>query len=373
MNQRAPLSQLTVLVVPLDWGLGHATRCIPLIKTLTQQQCKVILAGEDKTKILLRETFPELIFLPLEGYRIRYSRAKWSFPFTIAAQVPQILSTIKKEHHWLGDIVKKYKVNGIISDNRYGLYHGVLPSVFVTHQLQVKTGLGKSADALLQKLNYRLVNRFSECWIPDEEKEPGLAGELSHPQKFPAIQVKYTGILSRFRKKLKPETSGYILILLSGPEPQRTIFENMVLSQLNVIRLPVVLVRGLPGNTEQLKTLNGITSYNYLGAEELQQKMEGAAIVISRCGYSTVMDLAALAKKSILIPTPGQTEQEYLAHHLMQSKFALCIEQKKFNLRAALDLSETFDYCLPRFENENQLQELVCSFLASIRKQKLLS
>jgi len=361
--------QPNVLVVPLDWGLGHATRCIPIIKALLDKGCTVLLAGEDKTKNLLQKEFPQLIFLPLKGYRMAYSSSKWKLPVTIGLQIPKMLAAIEKEHAWLQNVAKEHHIDAVVSDNRYGLYHQAIPSVFMTHQLSIKTPFGKKADKFLQKINYRYINRFSECWIPDITGENSLAGDLSHPASFPDVPIKYIGALSRFTR-LHGANLKHILILLSGPEPQRTVLENLLLTQLKTYKAPVVLVRGLPGQLEEIRSSSNIYIYNHLAAEELNEKMLDASIVISRCGYSTLMDLAALQKRSILIATPGQTEQEYLARHVMKHRFALCVEQRKFQLRAALDLSASFNYQLPRFNTGQGLEDAITHLLNQIKNEK---
>ena len=254
----------------------------------------------------------------------------------------------------------------MISDNRFGLYHTGLPSVFITHQLSIKTGMGRLADQWLQRFNYQYINRFSECWVPDAAGENNLGGELSHPARFPATTVKYLGHLSRFRGSLE-QASPHILVLVSGPEPQRTILENLLLPQLESLKTAVILVRGLPGQAAEIKASANLVVYNHLPAEELQQKILQASLVIGRCGYSTVMDLAALQKKSILIPTPAQTEQEYLAKHVMEKKFALCLEQKGFNLAKALDLASVFDYRLSDFFGVGHLPEVISGFLTHLK------
>lgn len=366
MNEAKTSSKPKILVVPLDWGLGHATRCIPIIHTLLSQGCTVLLAGEGKAKNLLQNEFPDLVFLSLQGYRARYARKKWMLPFIMAAQIPKILFSIKKENRWLQAIVEKYSIDAVISDNRFGLYHPAIPSVFITHQLSIKTGLGRLADQWLQKLNYRFIHRFSECWVPDAEGKNNLAGSLSHPEKSPSLPVKYTGPLSRFAQSAD-ENAKHILLLLSGPEPQRTILENLLLQQLKKHSVPVVLIRGLPGSNEKIKAPSHVVVYNHLAAGALQQKISEASFIISRCGYSTVMDLAALQKKSILIPTPGQTEQEYLATHLMKMNFALCIEQKKFDLSNALELASVFNYQLQNLSSENSLKGIIADFRARLQ------
>jgi UDP-N-acetylglucosamine transferase subunit ALG13 len=192
-----------------------------------------------------------------------------------------------------------------------------------------------------------------------------LAGELSYPAKKPSIPVKYLGPLSRFKKE-NTQDEKHLLILLSGPEPQRTVLENLLIQQLNDYKGPIVFARGLPGESTLLNLSSNICVYNHLPAEELNQKMNEASLVISRCGYSTVMDLAALKKKSILIPTPGQTEQEYLSKHLMKNNFALCIAQNKFGLKNALELSAQFTYRVENFPSENNLSSAIDHFLSVV-------
>lgn len=360
-----------ILLAPLDWGLGHATRSILLINSLLELNCTVLLAAEGPTRALLEKEFPNLFFLDLKGYNITYSRNKWTLPFSIGAQIPKILTAIDDEHIWLEQVVKDYMIDAVISDNRYGLYHPDIPSIFITHQLLIKTGLGKFADGLLQQLNYDYVNRFTECWIPDQEDDYNLGGELSHPDEKPSVPVHYIGPLSRFNGQ-QPDSveEKQLLILISGPEPQRTILEELLLEQLSDYSGPVVFVRGLPGNTDQLNTSANMEVHGHLSAKELKQKFDQAHLVISRCGYSTVMDLAALKKKSILIPTPGQTEQEYLATHLMQRNLALCIDQDKFKLKHALSLAASYNYSFPNLDSSNQLNKAIENLLKMITPAK---
>jgi uncharacterized protein (TIGR00661 family) len=369
MNRPISTSKPNILIAPLDWGLGHATRCIPIIKCLLEQPCNVVLAGEGKIKTLLQGEFPELRFLPLQGYRVRYSHNHWALPFTIASQIPRILSSIKMEQLWLQEVLEKQAIDAVISDNRFGLHHPAVPSVFITHQLRIKTPLGKMAEDFLQQLNYRYIDQFSECWVPDAAGENNLGGALSHPNRLPSVPVNYIGPLSRFTKA-EAQNTQHLLVLLSGPEPQRTLLERLLLEQLNHYTGPVVLVRGLPGSREDLAAPAHITVYNHLAAEELQQTISEASFIISRCGYSTVMDLAALQKKSILIPTPGQSEQEYLGRHLMERKLALCIEQKRFNLKAALDAAAAFDYQLPNFYHSTKLTDTIQHFVEQLKLKK---
>src|SRR6476661_4467518 len=242
-------SKPRILVAPLDWGLGHATRVIPIIRLLRYRNCTVIIAAKDRTRELLEQEFPDLQFLELEGYGIQYSRKGWRLPLKIVAQVPYILSVIKKEHRWLQHAVEDHSIDAVISDNRYGLYHHSIPSVFITHQLRIKTGLGFIIDRFIQQLNYQQINKFGDCWVPDHGGGLTLAGDLSHPANFPSVPVKYTGPLSRFTGLISTEEK-HLLVILSGPEPQRTLWEEVIIHQLQAYKKPIVLVRGLPGTAD---------------------------------------------------------------------------------------------------------------------------
>ena len=350
-----------ILVAPLDWGLGHATRCIPVIRTLLTTGAEVLLAGEGKVETLLRTEFPELLFLNLRGYRVTYAQSAVGTFTALARQIPGLLRSIKAENSWLETAVAEHRIDAVISDNRYGLYHPRVPSVFMTHQLLVKTPL-RSTDALLQTFLYRAINRFQTCWVPDSAEATGLAGALSHPDKKPAIPVTYIGSLSRFTPQ-EPVLGYYLLVLLSGPEPQRTLLEEKILKQAQLFKNPMLLVRGLPGHTGLPLVPYHVTIINHLPAAALQQAIESAQFVISRCGYSTVMDMTTLQKKCIFIPTPAQTEQLYLAQHLMKSNHALCIAQAKFSLATAVELAAAFPYSIPVIEKGDALQKAIEALL----------
>lgn len=354
------LSSKRVLVAPLDWGLGHATRCIPLIHELIRQGFDVFLAGEGKTKSLLQQEFTHVPFLFLPGYQVHYGISGRSLPITLLYQLPKIIQAIRTENRWLHAVVKKHRFDVVISDNRYGLYHPDVHTVFLTHQLRIKTPF-PLAEKWLQCLNYHFIKRFSECWVPDHEGTPSLAGSLSHPHKMPNVALTYIGPLSRFfSQALTTLSHKHLLVLLSGPEPQRSLLEKMMLEQLQALPQPVLLVRGLPGATALPVTAPHIKIINHLPAAELEKALNEAWLVIGRCGYSTVMDLVALQKKSILIPTPGQTEQEYLAKHLMQNRLALCLPQAKFNVKAALRLAASFPYQIEILqETKSKLPEII--------------
>jgi hypothetical protein len=284
---------------------------------------------------LLSENFPHLHLLHLDGYRIRYSKKRRMFSLKIITQIPKILSSIKKERRWLQEEQHRHNFDLIISDNRYGLYLNDVPNIILTHQLQIMSGMGLLADAVLRRLHYRMLNRFNQCWVVDEQAGQGFSGKLGHPDILPGHTF-YTGLLSQFSKvNTKPEAlqSNRILVLLSGPEPMRGQFEALVLQQIKAMRdYQFVVVGGNPLG----KMIDGLPSHmvyhTHLQAKKLLPELQQAALVICRSGYSTVMDLAVCGKRALLVPTPGQTEQEYLAKYLSEKKYFLTCNQKALNL-----------------------------------------
>lgn len=339
-----------VLIVPLDWGLGHATRCIPIIGALLQNGHEVLIGAENAQAILLKQAFPQLTIIPIKGYRVKYSKHQLFFALNLLAQLPRLIFTIRWEHEWLNKIVAKENISLVISDNRYGLHHATVPSIFITHQLTIKA-LFKLIENILQSINYQYINRFSQCWVPDMQAPPGIAGILSHPATMPSIPVHYINLLSRF----KPITTAIefdICVLLSGPEPQRTMLETLLLQQVGQLPFSVLLVRGRPAdkNSSNISTIDSlpippnVQMVHHLDTDALGQAIQQSKIVICRSGYTTLMELLPLKKKMILIPTPGQTEQEYLAAMFLQRKWAMTVEQNRFELSTVLKQAEQFGF-----------------------------
>ena len=366
ININIPHTKKRVLIAPLDWGLGHATRCVPVIRELLQQGCEVLIAAEKDGAALLQQEFPELQILPLKGYRVSYSKKKAFFLLKMLLQFPKVKRAIKQEHHWLNNIIAAQKIDLVISDNRYGLWSKRVPCVFITHQLFIKTGAAFS-ERIAQRINYRYINKFSVCWVPDAAGVHNLAGELSHPHKLPDVPVTYIGSLSRFKKKEAIKNID-LLVLLSGPEPQRTALEALLLPQMDRSMGKIVLIRGLPRGGNKLPAQNeNIMLYDHLPATELNNLMAAAKLVICRSGYSTVMDLAALQQKAILTATPGQGEQEYLSRYLSQKNYCIAAEQGRLVLKDVLN--EISQKTLTPFpaSPENQLQKAVQLMLQQIR------
>lgn len=364
------LRKFRILVAPLDWGLGHTTRCIPVIKELLAQNFEVLAAGDHQQERLLRAEFPGLPFLPLKGYEIRYS--KKNLALKLISQIPKIIFRIHQEHRWLQKAVVADHIDAVISDNRFGLYHKKIPTVFITHQLQIKSKLGSASEKILLSWNYHHVDRFTECWVPDSDGQDNLAGELSHPTVLPRVPVTYIGLLSRFQTGEQfPESAkvqgGHLLFILSGPEPQRTLLEDKIIEDVSHYPGTATIIRGLPSSLSTIPSTGMIKVFNHLSADELGQEIGKAELVISRCGYSTVMDLVAMQKKAILIPTPGQTEQEYLATYLHRQQMAFTIAQKEFSLSRILEEVKGFDYKVQASTGEGKLKHAIQNFLSKLQ------
>ena len=352
-----------VLIAPLDWGLGHATRCIPIIKELIRLNCEVFIVADKKIFSLLKKEFPDAVFLRFKGYEIEYSGHKSLFALTLFFQFPKIIFSIFREKKWIKKMIREHSIDVVISDNRFGMYSKKIPSIYITHQLCIKTG-NIFTDTIAKKIHNYFIKKYRSCWVPDFQKN-GLAGELSHPKKIPS-KVVYMGALSRFNLLPDVDVIYDLLISISGPEPQRTIFENEILKQLKTFSGKVFLIRGLPSEKNVLKNFNSIKIKNHLPADELNKVMQQSKIIISRSGYTTVMDLVVLRKKAILIPTPGQKEQEYLAEYLFQKQYFFSTQQKNFLIEDAIKKADSFHFKSFDF-NKDEYKKTIHEFVLSLK------
>ena len=280
-----------ILVAPLDWGIGHATRCIPIINELIRQNFEVIVAADKRPLHLLVNEFPELEMIRFPGYNISYSKYL-PMNLDMLLQIPKILFKIKKENKQLKEIIKSYKIDGVISDNRFGLWSKKIPCVFITHQLEIQSPYYKKE---IQKYNYGYIEKYTQCWIPDFE-DRSLAEKLSHPDTLPS-NTYYIGPLSRF-EKIKTTKKYDVLIIISGPEPQRTIFEKKILRQLKNRNEISMMVLGKPELNKQQK-IGNLTIKTHANSQELNRLILQSDLIICRPGYSTIMDLAKLEKNAL--------------------------------------------------------------------------
>jgi len=366
---------MRILIAPLDWGLGHATRCIPIISYLLAQHVEVVLGSEGRCADLLRKEFPQLEFIRIPGYGVSYPKGS-GMAFKIAYQIPKIVRAIKREHTLLKELIRDKNISAVISDNRYGLWSKEIPCVFITHQLIVKSPL---LEKFVRRLNYKYIVRFSECWIPDYAGENNLSGDLSHKFLLPN-NAQFIGPLSRFveekipsNKVVSGEGVKNILVLLSGPEPQRSLLESKMLDSIGKLKednmhLKFTVVQGMTEFDNTRKISDRLEIISHLTTRDLQSKINSSDLVLCRSGYSTIMDLAALSKKAIFIPTPGQTEQEYLAIYLRDKKIAYSVSQNNFILEEAILKSKNYSGFNSEF-NGTGFQKTMDSFLAKILKE----
>lgn len=325
-----------ILIAPLDWGLGHATRSIPVIRTCIEAGCSVVIASSGRSLALLKNEFPDIRCIDLPSYNIYYQK-KGSFVFTIIRQLGKVFSAIRREHRAVKKIISEHNIGLIISDNRYGVYYENIYSIIITHQLMVKLpGL-----KLIEKIVFLWLQwqhrKFNEVWIPDVAGKINISGDLSHKYKI-GKQIKFIGVLTRFQKPSALPPKQYdVIVILSGPEPQRSIFEELIISQAQKTNLKYLIVQGISEVKSDENKTPDIRVVSHLTGNDLFQAVLVSDIVISRGGYSTLMDLAPIGKRCIFVPTPGQTEQEYLVKELAGKQMVYYAEQEKFNLFEALE------------------------------------
>jgi predicted glycosyltransferase len=305
-----------VLVAPLNWGMGHATRCVPIIETLRELGAEVVLAGHGHVYDFFRNRFPEHELIMLPGHIVSYQARGRKLMLPVIKGLPGFGLSLYREHQTLKKIVNKYHIGFILSDNRYGLWHPEVPSVLMTHQINIRVnGIWKAGLPLVRLSTHWFFRHFNEIWIPDFPNRPGLAGNLSHP-RYISPHYRYIGPLSRFRNPAPLSSHPHydFLALISGPEPQRTIFENILIRLFYAGPYKTVILRGLPGNSEIIQKTPYLTLIPHLPDDELHELICHSKNLISRPGYSSLMDLMVLQRQAVLVPTPGQPEQEYLAY-----------------------------------------------------------
>lgn len=308
-------TKLNILVSPLGWGLGHATRLIPIIIEIEKQGHIVTVASNAELGGLIKEACPNVLFIDFYTPVTKLGSGRFTF-FWIALFLFSLPFTIIWERYRLQQLLKRKRFDLIISDNRYGFHSSAHPSVIITHQLRVIPPkpfgfLMKAGEKVIKKL----LSKFDEVWIPDFDGSQSLGGILSATNGLP--NLRYIGPISRFsyfKNESEPKSEFEVVALSTGPIHQRRIFSNLIKETLSGIDAKCLLVEGIKsGKSSQMGNLQIAATLNQ---REIFVTLSGAKIVITRSGYSSIMDLLTLGKKAILIPTPSQTEQEYLALRL---------------------------------------------------------
>lgn len=327
-----------VLVAVLDWGLGHAARSIPIIHALQAQGCQVHIASSGAALEFLRREFSGERMFDLPAYNPRYATVLplW---LVLSAQLPRLWYIIRKEHDAVEQIIQSHDIHVLISDNRYGCWSKKIPSVFITHQGNIRTP--RLVRRAVRMCNEQLIDHFSEVWVPDDPTSL-LSGTLSSFEEYRRPpRATWIGLLSGF-KRSEEATRYHIAGICSGPEPQRTALEKLLRQEFERTGVRSVLVCGKPGETEGDKGGQQLDILPFAERSRLQEIYNQSEYIVGRSGYSTILDVYAAGKKAIFIPTPGQTEQCYLAERLMEKGIAFSMPQNKFDLRVALQEAPSY-------------------------------
>lgn len=319
-----------VLICPLNWGLGHATRCIPIAREFQRQGFSVDFASDGGPLELLRLEFPIARFHELPGYSITYPTN--NIIINVGRRMMALLTAVREEHRVIKKIVADGAYDILVSDNRFGCYTSDTFNIFITHQINILTP-GSVFDPAVNTFNHRYIRKYDECWIPDFAQSPGLSGRLGHDHPF--AQFRYIGPVSRMKKYDLP-LKFKMAAVISGPEPQRSNLEKLLREQLSGLPFPTALVGGVISRHAATKNKGQMEYFPYLTSEALNKLMSQSEIIVCRGGYTTIMDLVALGKKAICIPTPGQTEQEYLTKVYHKNGYYLRQKQDRVDLEAAL-------------------------------------
>lgn len=344
-----------ILVAPLNWGLGHATRCIPIIRELEKNGFTPILASDGVALQILQKEFPHLLSLSLPSYEIEYAKNGSDFKWKLIKNSPNMIDAIFTEKKMVKKWITEYNLNGIISDNRLGVYSKKIPSVFITHQLNVLSG---KTTWISSKLHQYFIKKFDECWVPDIERMPNLTGKLGHLKKT-KLNLTYLGPLSRLEKKNLPIQYD-LMVILSGPEPQRTYLEEKVKKEIKTFEGNVIFIKGVLESEQKINKDGNVTYYNFMTSDQIETAYNESSMVLCRSGYTTVMDLAKIGKKAFFIPTPGQFEQEYLAKRFKRNGLAPYAKQDNFEIADLKDIK--LYQGLPQLEKKIHWKQLFILF-----------
>lgn len=345
-------SKRKILVAPLDWGLGHATRIVPLVEAIQSCGHEIILAADNRPYQFLATRFPELKIVRCSGYNITYPE-KGNLLLHLLKNSVSFYKTVEAEQRMATELADQLNADVVVSDNRLNFRASGRRNIYMTHQLNIKAGL---LSSVATKLHRKYYNRFDEVWVPDNIGDANISGALGHDADC-AVPLFYLGAQTRFSSFGKVEVSphGKVVVLLSGPEPQRTLFEEIVIAELIRTGINAIVLRGMPGKTEIAHPAPNIEMVSHMNDDAMMRTIAGADVVISRSGYSTLCDLAQLNKRLIAVPTPGQTEQEYLAELHAAGNRLVKAEQSDFNLQTCMQKVQSMQpFCVPV---ENNVQK----------------
>ena len=320
----------------------------------------------------LKLAFPELDFVRSASLKVKYP-ARGSMALKMARSAPGFLTEIYHEHHQLEQMIEEYNIDAVISDNRFGFWSNRVHTVYLTHQVVILMPRGlKAIEPLSYRAHRRIIRRYNSCWIPDSGGKTNLSGDLSHKFKKPG-NATYIGPLSRFMDydhvltERDDRFTFDLVAIVSGPEPQRSIFEHIVRRESDKHPgMKVALLQGIPENSELTDIHDRLAVYSHLPDHHIAALVKNAGTVVCRPGYSSIMDLVFLRKKATLIPTPGQTEQEYLGKYLAEKRWFYCIPQHRLSFENIAITNEKETIPLPVFEENDPLEKQIDLLLKSI-------
>jgi uncharacterized protein (TIGR00661 family) len=327
-----------ILICPLEWGLGHAGRMVPVARRLKELDHNIFFGSGEELLSFFRKEVPGATYICFPGFRIRYSTILPQY-ILILFYVPAMLYHIFSEHKRLKKLISDYSIDIVISDSRIGLWNDGIKSVFVTHQLRIRFPEPfRMLEFFGENIMRSVISKYSLCFVPDLDGELNVSGELSHGIRL-TRNVRYIGILSRFEGSSSGITSysGKSLVVLSGPEPQRSKLKQKLTDIFLHNEKPVVILEGKPAENEKSSSLKNIEYINHPSGDGAFKLLKESELIITRAGYTTIMELISLGRSALLIPTFGQTEQEYLAEYLSQKGWFSSVSQKDLNHN--LDLS----------------------------------
>jgi predicted glycosyltransferase len=336
-------NRLKILICPLEWGLGHAGRMIPLAKRLMDLGHIVIIGSGEEHLSMFREELKDLLYIKFPGFKPRYSRFLPPY-LSLLFKIPSLLFWSFSEHKKLKGIIREHDINLVISDNRFGLWIKSIMCIYITHMPRIPFPRAFRSLELTGILLHRwIIRKYSYCLIPDLPGNMNLTGRLAHGLKLPS-NVRYIGLLSRFsdavNNAIKTEyPSPRTTLILSGPEPLRSILREKVISLSGISDHFTVILEGRPERGKVTSTEGKILSFSHLRSLEMKRLISGSDRIISRSGYTTIMELISMNCSALLIPTPGQTEQEYLAEYTSARGWFKTVKQK--------DLTQDMDLTLP--------------------------
>jgi predicted glycosyltransferase len=410
-RDKSKKSEINILYAVLNWGLGHATRSIPLIRALNNYEdanlkFNLTIVSTGRALNLLRSEFPELTIIDLPDYNIKYSQKGRNLIFYVALQLPRIIYNMFLENRETNKLVVNKNIDIIISDNRYGVFSlkKNVNNYFITHQLRFKLPKHLSFLEIFGELFNRFIFRFyDKVFVMDNKDKPNISGELSHRNNLLHLdKIKFIGLFSDTIKKShaqinssfvesknntllnmqllkflfpkysagmetsnKNNTLSY-LVIISGVEPQRSIFEEKVLSQINKLDGKKIIILGLTEIENPLSKKSNyyneheVLIFNNLPRETISDLINLTDFIVCRSGYSTIMDLVYLKKKALLIPTPGQTEQEYLADYYKRENLFYSVSQDSLDLERDIEIANKLANrnCIDEFHDNLEINNI---------------